>query len=106
MSVSSALLIVAVVAVVTYSMRAVVIVALANREIPAVVELALRNVGPAVLAALAVSLAVGGDGGPSLSFPEGAALVVSGAVAYWRRNLIACLVAGMATLWLLNWLVG
>lgn len=102
MSTWSAVLIVAVVGVMTYSMRAVVIVALANREIPAQVERALRSVGPAVLAALAINLAAGGDGGPSLEVAEAGALLVAGGVALWRKNLISTLLAGMAALWVLS----
>lgn len=99
-----ALAIVAMVGVMTYVMRGVVIVAIAERTMPATVERALRYVGPAVLAALTISLAAGGDdgAGPSLDLAEGAALVVAGGVAWWRRNMIWTLVAGMATLWLLS----
>lgn len=102
MSLWSGLLIVGAVGFMTYAMRAVVIVAMAKRPIPPAVEVALRSVGPAVLAALAINLAAGGEGGPSLEVAEGAALVVAGAVAWWRKNLIACLVAGMATLWVVS----
>jgi len=100
----SSILIVAVVGLMTYSMRAVVIVAMANRTIVPSVARALRSVGPAVLAALAVNLAAGGDDGATLEVAEAAALVVA-AVAAWRsKNLIVTLVAGMATLWLVTWL--
>lgn len=104
MSVWSSILIVAMVGAMTYSMRAVVIVAMANRTIPPPVERALRSVGPAVLAALAVNLAAGGEGGPSLTWPEVLALAVAGVVAWRVRNLIATLVAGMVALWLATWL--
>ena len=100
----SSILIVAIVGVMTYSMRAVVIVAMANRTIPPAVDRALRSVGPAVLAALAVNLAAGGEGGPSLAWAEALALVVAGIVAWKARNLIATLVAGMVTLWFATWL--
>jgi branched-subunit amino acid transport protein len=103
-SVWSSILIVAMVGAMTYSMRAVVIVAMANRTIPPPVERALRSVGPAVLAALAVNLAAGGEGGPSLAWAEVLALTVAGVVAWKVRNLIATLVAGMVTLWLATWL--
>jgi branched-subunit amino acid transport protein len=86
----------------TYAMRAGVIVALSGRAIPVPVERALRNVGPAVLAALTINLAAGGEGGPSLQLAEAAALVVAGVVAVWRRNLIWTLLAGMTTLWVLS----
>ncbi len=102
MSTWSALAVVLVVGAMTYAMRAVVIVALAARVIPLSLERTLRNVGPAVLAALAVNLAAGGDGGPHLDVAEGAALVVGGLVAWRYRNVLATLLAGMATLWLLT----
>lgn len=102
MSLWSGILIVGAVGLMTYAMRAVVIVAMGTRTIPPAVQVALRNVGPAVLAALAINLAAGGEGGPSLELAEAAALSVAGAVAWWRRSLIACLAAGMATLWLVS----
>jgi len=105
MSAWSAIVIVSVVGVMTYSMRAVVIVAMANRVIPPSVARALRSVGPAVLAALAVSLAVGGDGGPSLEIAEAAGLAVASVAAWRTKNLIVTLLAGMTTLWLVTWLL-
>lgn len=99
---SSAAAAVAIVASMTYVMRASAILALADRALPAAVERMLRYVGPAVLSALVVSLAAGGEGGPSLELAEGIALVASGAVAWWRRNLIQMLLAGMITLWVLT----
>jgi len=98
----SAAAIVVGVAVMTYVMRAGLILALADRPLPVPVERALRFVGPAVLAALAINLAAGGEGGPSLAMVEVAALIVAGGVALWRRNLIWTLLAGMATLWTLT----
>ncbi len=105
MSMWASITIVAMVGLMTYSMRAVVIVAMANRTIPAPIERALRSVGPAVLAALAINLAAGGEGGPSLEVAEAVALLVAGGVAWWRRNLIVTLLAGMTALWLVTWLV-
>lgn len=102
MSIWSSILIVLGVGVMTYSMRAVVIVALANRPIPVALGRALRNVGPAVLAALAINLAAGGEGGPSLEVAEGVALVVAGLVAWRWRNLVVTLSAGMSVLWVLS----
>ena len=100
MSTWSALAIVVTVAAITYAMRASVIVALAGRTIPVPVERALRNVGPAVLAALAINLAAGGEGGPHLAPEVAAALVAAGAVAWWRRSVIRSVSAGMGVLWL------
>lgn len=105
MSAWSAAVIVAVVAVMTYSMRSAVIVALAGRTIPSPVQRALRSVGPAVLAALAINLATGGDGGPHLEVAEAAALLIAGGVAWWRKNVLWTLIAGMASLWILTALV-
>ena len=63
--------------------------------------------GPAVLAALTVSLAFGNsDGGtPIIEAPEVIALLVSGAVAAWRRNLVQTLVVGMTTFWICSALI-
>ncbi|MEO6570610.1 MAG: AzlD domain-containing protein [Ilumatobacteraceae bacterium] len=102
MSAVASIAIVLLVGGITYAMRASVIVALAGRAMPLGLERALRYVGPAVLAALAVNLAAGGEGGPSLDVPEAAALVVGGLVAWNRRNVLLTLVAGMATLWVLS----
>ena len=99
MSTWAAVLIVAAVGVMTYSMRAVAIVALANRTIPPWAERGLRYVGPAVLAALAINLAAGGEGGPSMDVAEALALLVAGGVAWWKKNVLVSLAAGMLTLW-------
>ena len=104
-SAANAALVVLAVGVLTYTMRAGVILALANREVPVSVQRVLRNVGPAVLAALAINLAAGGEGGADLGVPEAAALVVAGVVAVWRRNLIWTLLSGMATLWVSSGLI-
>lgn len=105
MSTWAAVSIVAVVGAMTYSMRAVAIVALANRAIPPWAERGLRYVGPAVLAALAVNLAAGGDGGPSIDPAEALALLVGGGVAWWKKNVLVSLAAGMLTLWVVAALV-
>lgn len=86
----------------TYLMRAGPALLLADRELPTVVQLALRNVGPAVLAALvAVTVAATGDGdGTGVELAEVVALAAAGAVAWWRRNLIWSAAAGMVALWI------
>lgn len=90
------------IAVGTYLLRAGPALLLADRELPPVVRRALRNVGPAVLAALVVvSVAATGDGeGIGIELAEVVAIVAAGVVAWWRRNLIWSLVAGMAALWI------
>ncbi|MEM9039486.1 MAG: AzlD domain-containing protein [Actinomycetota bacterium] len=105
MSTGSALVLLFAGAITTYAARAGLIVALADRSLPPVVERALAHVGPAVLAALAVSLAVGGEGIDSLSGPEAAAIVAAGLVAVRTRNLIWTFVGGLGVLLLLEALV-
>lgn len=93
----------AIVAVGTYLLRAGPALLLADRDLPMPVQRALRNVGPSVLAALVVVSVAGGEGG-GVEVAEVVALVAAGAVAWWRRNLIWSLLAGMAALWIALWL--
>ncbi len=93
------------VAVITYASRAGLIVFLADRPLPANITRALRYVGPAVLSALTVNLVAGGEGIGGVESVEVAAIGVALLVAALARNLIAALIAGMGTLWLLLWLL-
>lgn len=102
MTTSGALLVLVVAALGTYLARGGLIVLLADRSLPASIEQSLQYVGPAVLAALTVNLAVGTDGVGSMEFAEAAALLVAAGVAAWRRNLILTFATGMATLWILG----
>lgn len=102
MNTSTALLVLACAALGTYFARSSLILLLADRTLPSTVERALQNVGPAVLAALTINLAVAGDGVGSMEFAEVAALVVASIVAIWRKNLIWTFIAGMSTLWILG----
>ncbi len=104
MSTGAALVAVLVVAVSTYLMRASLIVLLAGVTIPPSIERGLRYVGPATLAALAMNLAFGGEGGLHVRWIELVALVVAGLVTAWRRQLIVSMVAAMLTLWFLIWI--
>ncbi len=90
-----------VVGLITYSSRAGLILFLAERPLPPAVVRALRYVGPAVLSALTVNLLAGGEGASGVEIAEVAAVSVGALVAVLKRNLIASLVAGMLTLWLL-----
>lgn len=105
MSAGDALVAVAAVALVTYSMRASAIVLLAGRRLPAIVERALRQVGPAVLAALAINLMFGGEGGPEVTVPEVAGLASAVVVAWWRRSVLWSIAAGMTALLALEALI-
>jgi branched-subunit amino acid transport protein len=93
------------VGMITYGSRAGLIVFLADRPLPANITRALRYVGPAVLSALTVNLIAGGQGVDGVEFVEVAAIGTAIAVAALARNLIAALVIGMATLWLLLWVL-
>ena len=101
MTSGSAIAAVLVVALITYSARAGLILFLADRQLPADITRALRYVGPAVLSALTVNLLAGGQGISGVTGQEVAAVAV-GAVVSWRtKNLIASLTAGMVTLWII-----
>lgn len=102
MSTGLALAVLAAASLGTYVARSGLILLLADRTLPVLVERALANVGPAVLAALTINLAVGDGGVGSIAVAEAAALVVACAVAVWRRDLISTFVAGMLTLWVLS----
>jgi len=93
------------VGMITYVSRAGPIVFLADRPLPPNITRALRYVGPAVLSALTVNLIAGGAGVGGVELVEVVALAVAVVVAAGARNLIAALVAGMTTLWLLLWLL-
>lgn len=99
MSATIALVLTLVIAVGTYLLRAVPLLALADRSLPLPVQRGLRNVGPAVLASLVVVSVAGGGG--TVEVAEIGALVAAGVVAWWRKNLIWSLVAGMVVLWIL-----
>ena len=72
-------------------------------ELPAIVERALRFVGPAAFAAISIPVVLGGDG--VASFGEDLPRIIAGtlamAVVWKRRNLPLSLFAGMGSLWLL-----
>lgn len=93
------------VGMITYGSRAGLIVFLADRPLPANITRALRHVGPAVLSALTVNLIAGGQGVDGVEFVEVAAIGTAITVAALARNLIAALAVGMATLWLLLWVL-
>lgn len=86
---------------VTYAMRAGLILALADAELPAPLIRALRYVAPSVLAALTVTLVANPDAANrGVSLPEIIGLAVAGPVAWKTKNLAITLVVGMAAFWL------
>ena len=84
---------------VTYPSRALPLLAPGIERLPPIALEYLRLVGPAVLAALAaVAVMVVTDAAGTPSFHVGIewfAVVVSGALTYWRRNLFVGLLAGV-----------
>jgi branched-subunit amino acid transport protein len=98
----AALALVVIVGAITYAMRAGVILALADRELPPIVARALRFVAPAVLSALVISL-IANPASPRVGItgPELAGLAVAGPVAWASRNLLVTVGAGMVTFWTL-----
>jgi len=106
MTTQAALIVLAITAAGTFAMRGGLILLLADRTLPNTVERGLRYVGPAVLAALTVNLAVGGsEDGASLGTAETVAIVAACVVAWRTKNLLSTLLAGMATLLLLSQLI-
>jgi len=102
MSVASSLTAVLVVGVLTYAMRAGLILTLADAELPDWLLRMLRYVAPAVLAALTVSLIADPEASNrGITLPEVAGLAVAIPVAWKTKNLIATLAIGMSTFWLL-----
>lgn len=100
MTVAAALILTGIVAVGTYLLRAGPALLLADRPLPPAVRSALRNVGPAVLAALVVVSVASGPDGVGIELVEVVALVAAGLVAWWRRNLLWSFAAGMVALWI------
>ncbi|MDH3498572.1 MAG: AzlD domain-containing protein [Acidimicrobiia bacterium] len=91
----------------TYLTRASFLVTLADRDLPPVMIHAMRNVAPAVLAALVASILVGERGVAGLAQPvELVALSVALVVAARTRNLTATLATGMAAFWIARWFAG
>lgn len=100
MSTTTALFAVVVVGILTYAMRAGLILALADAQLPSWLLRMLRYVAPAVLAALTVSLIADPESANrGISLAEVAGLVVAAPVAWKTKNLIATLTAGMTTFW-------
>lgn len=104
MSTLAAIAAVLTVGLLTYSARAVPILFLADRTLPPPIERALRYVGPAVMSALVITLTASGEGMSGVDLEEWLALAVAATVTALTRNLIAGLVAGMGTLWIVIWL--
>lgn len=92
----------------TYLTRLSFVGLLGSRALPQWAERPLRYVAPAVLAALVAPAVLLRDGsfevGPGVN-PRLSAAVVAALVAWRFKNLAAAIVAGMGSLWLLQWLL-
>ena len=90
----------------TYLARSFFILAVGDRALPDSVELALRNIGPAVLAALAASLLTS-DGLVEYltSVPEVVATLVAIVASWVTKRYVVSFVAAMLVLWALQWLL-
>ncbi len=101
-----ALALVMIVGAITYAMRAGLILVLADRAIPVMVTRALRNVAPAVLSALVISLMANPEAANlGISVPEVAGLAAAGPVAWRTKNLLLTVGVGMMVFWVLLALV-
>ena len=97
----SALLAILAVGLGTFVSRAIFIIGLARRTIPAPVLRALEYVGPATLSALIVAMMID-DGRVSAGPPEVAGLAVAVVVGLRVSNLTVILLAGMGAFWLVR----
>ncbi len=94
---------------ITYTARVSFIALFARRSMPPLLARALRHVPAAMLTAIVV---------PAIVFPTPGVLdlspgnikliaaVVAAGVAWWRQSTVLTMAAGMAALWLLQYLVG
>lgn len=86
----------------TYAMRGGLILVLADRSLPPMATRSLRNVAPAVLSALVVTLVADPDAARwGIEVAEVVGILIGGVVAWRTRNLLAALASGMAVFWLL-----
>jgi len=98
----SVLLAIVLVGIGTYSCRALFILAFANRKIPSGLQSALQYVAPATLSALIVAVLVDKNGELAVGIAELAGLVAGSLAAYFTRNHIYTLIAGMGSFLVLH----
>jgi branched-subunit amino acid transport protein len=98
-----------VVGVLNFASRVSFIAWFARNDMPPLLTRALRHVPVAMMTAIAVPAVVFiAPGMPDLGLGNArlVAALVAGAIAWWRKNTVETIVVGMATLWLMRWLVG
>jgi branched-subunit amino acid transport protein len=93
---------------VTYSIRLSSIVLLGKREFPLLIQRALRFVPPAVLSAIVFPELFQHSGQFDLSLSNVRLLagVLASIVAWRTKNVLATIIVGMITLWLLQAAIG
>ena len=98
------LLILVVIGLGTYAMRAAFLVT-ARRQPPALVARLLPHIGPAVLAAITLPALIAPRGSVSIAETVPALLGAATAAVAWRRrrNLPVALFGGLAVWWLASW---
>jgi branched-subunit amino acid transport protein len=94
-------------ALVTFGMRLSFIATLKPHAIPPAVRSVLAYVAPAVLAAIVLPPILIRDGALDLGVdnPRLAAGIAAFAIAWFTRSVVGTVVGGMATLWLVQWLL-
>ena len=89
----------------SYTLRAFFIFALSRYTFPPLLLQALEYVAPTVMAALVISMLTTPEGALAAGAPEGAGLICAALIARITGNHILSLTAGMASFWLLGWLL-
>ncbi len=103
MTLISAILLLAGVSIATYFTRAGMILTLADRSIPEPIMRALRHVGPAVLAALVVTLVADPEQvNYGVELPEVAGILAAVTTAFRTKNLIPTLALGLIVFWVVR----
>ena len=98
----TAWIVIVVVGIGTYAMRASLIVLFGRVEAPPLVERASRYVAPAVLAAIVLPGLVAPDGQVDLRPVRLAAGAVAALVAFWTKSIPATLAVGLGVFVLLD----
>lgn len=95
-------------AVITYLLRLSFVILLDKFTMPPVVERSLRFVPAAVITAIVVPALVFREGQLDLSMGNERLLagLLAAVVAYYSRNILVTIAAGMVALWLIQWLMG
>jgi len=92
-------------ALVTYLARASFISFGGQRPLPPIARRFLIYVGPAAFAAIVAPRVLVDEASGELTVDARLIAIIVGAIVMWRtKNLIAMLVLGMVTLWVLTWI--